>query len=81
MKAWKHERLQSEPSTFPSDNKQPGVQMSKYKHWMGLCAEGAAPLTMQGHSRAFYTSCAPQGLDEVPPMLLAAFCQPRLWTT
>ena len=29
------------------------VQMNKYKHWMGLCAERAAPLTMQEHSRAF----------------------------
>ena len=53
LKAWKHERLQSEPSAFPSGSKQPGVQMSKYTHRMGLCVEGAAPLTMQEHSRAF----------------------------
>ena len=67
MKAWKHERLQSEPSTFPPNNKQPGVQMSKYKHWMGLRVEGAAPLTMQGHSRAFISVARHKALMRFRP--------------
>ena len=53
MKAWGHERLATEPPTFPSDGRQPGIHMCKYKHWMGLSGAGAAPLTMHNHSRAF----------------------------
>lgn len=53
MKAWQHERMNTEPATFPSDHKQPGLHMSKYKHWMGLGGGGAAPLIMPPHSKAF----------------------------
>ena len=53
--------------------------MSKCKHLMGLCAEGAACKGTVEH--LYHTSCASQDLDELPRVLLAAYCQPRLWTT
>ena len=53
MRAWGHERLQTGPHAFPSDGKQPGIHMCKYKHWMGLSATGAAPLVLHDHCRAY----------------------------
>ena len=37
---------------FPSDGKQPGIHMSKYKHWMGLPFERSAPITWLPHVSA-----------------------------
>lgn len=50
---WAHERLGTQPREFPSDNRQPGVKMSRYKWWMGLdCSEGAAP-EAPSHAKAY----------------------------
>ena len=53
MSGWAHERLAVEPSAYPSDGKQPGIQMAKYKSWMGLPFEGSAPVAWQSHARVF----------------------------
>ncbi len=37
--AWSHERLLAAPAAFPSDGKQPGVKMCRYKHWCDLSHE------------------------------------------
>jgi hypothetical protein len=50
---WSHERLASQPREFVSDQKQPGVKMARYKHWMGLTAWGPLSPTLPAHSRAF----------------------------
>ena len=36
MSGWEHVRLGISPEVYPSDGKQPGIQMAKYKHWMGM---------------------------------------------
>ena len=49
MEGWSHGRLDVMPSSFPSDGKQPGIYMAKYKHWMGLPFERSAPVTWLPH--------------------------------
>ena len=49
MAGWAHGRLSITPDAFPSDGKQPGLHMSKYKHWMGLGFEGHAPPMLHSH--------------------------------
>ena len=52
MEGWSHARLDATPCSFPSDGKQPGIHMSKYKHWMGLPFERSAPITWLPHVSA-----------------------------
>ena len=49
MSGWDHARLNTLPALFPSDGKQPGIHMAKYKHWMGLPFEGHAPVMSTPH--------------------------------
>ncbi|MFY7873745.1 MAG: RNA-directed DNA polymerase [Limnohabitans sp.] len=53
MLAWAHPRLLALPGAFPSDGNQPGVMMSRYKHWMGLACEGAAPKLWLPHIQVY----------------------------
>lgn len=49
MSAWDHERLLAQPGGFPSDGFMPGIQMAKYKCWMGLMFCGHAPIVHTPH--------------------------------
>jgi hypothetical protein len=52
MEGWAHARTTLCPDTFPSDGKQPGPHMAKYKQWMGLSFEGHAPAMPSPHMHA-----------------------------
>ena len=52
MSGWEHARLATAPDAFPSDGIQPGIQMAKYKHWMGLGFQGHAPTMSPAHMHA-----------------------------
>ena len=52
MAGWAHERLRIAPDQFPSDSLHPGLHMCKYKHWMGLSFERAAPPMHPPHARS-----------------------------
>ena len=53
MASWAHDRLITPPESFPSDSLHPGLHMSKYKHWMGLSFERAAPPMHPPHAHCF----------------------------
>jgi len=53
MSGWGHVRLDVVPGEYPSDGKQPGIQMAKYKHWMGMSFMGAAAVMWQSHATVF----------------------------
>ncbi|GLC47024.1 hypothetical protein PLESTM_002009800 [Pleodorina starrii] len=58
MSGWEHERLSVPPEAYPSDGKQPGVQMAKYKHWMGMPFARAAAIMWPQHASVFIPRAA-----------------------
>jgi len=46
---WESERLTVDPALFVSDNRQPGVKMCRYKHWMGLPKHGSGYISPKQH--------------------------------
>ena len=53
MSGWEHCRLVVPPEQYPSDGRQPGIQMSKYKHWMGLPFSKSAAAMWLPHATSF----------------------------
>jgi hypothetical protein len=62
MAGWEHERLDAQPEAYPSDGKQPGIQMAKYKHWMGLPFKDGAAVSWLPHAIAYMPVAAHQKL-------------------
>jgi hypothetical protein len=51
---WAHPRVAVLPADFPEGTRQqPGIKMSRYKHWMGLEDSGSTPPSMPAHAKAF----------------------------